>query len=161
MLLRIETIVEKKMLGKNLEMSLIANKTHELWRSFMAQRKEIKNSIGTDLYSLQVYDKTYFEDFNPNHIFKKWALIEVQDWGEVPNDMIRFALSAGQYAVFNHKGDVADFMKLVQYIHGVWLPNSDYVLDDRPHFELLGEKYKNGDSDSEEEIWIPIKSNIK
>ena len=36
-------------------------------------------------------------------------------------------------------------------------PNSDYKPDDRPHFELLGAKYKNDDPDSEEEIWIPIK----
>jgi AraC family transcriptional regulator len=29
-------------------------------------------------------------------------------------------------------------------------------LDDRPHFEVLGEKYKNNDPTSEKEIWIPI-----
>lgn len=38
-----------------------------------------------------------------------------------------------------------------------WLPASDYNLDNRPHFEVLGEKYKNNDPTSEEEIWIPIK----
>jgi AraC family transcriptional regulator len=37
------------------------------------------------------------------------------------------------------------------------LPNSAYALDDRAHFEVLGEKYKNNDPSSEEEIWIPIK----
>jgi AraC family transcriptional regulator len=26
----------------------------------------------------------------------------------------------------------------------------------RPHMELLGEKYRNNDPHSEEEIWIPI-----
>jgi len=31
-------------------------------------------------------------------------------------------------------------------------------LDDRPHFEVLGDKYKNADPDSEEEIWIPIRT---
>jgi AraC family transcriptional regulator len=30
-------------------------------------------------------------------------------------------------------------------------------LDQRPHVEVMGEKYKNNDPDSEEEIWIPIK----
>jgi AraC family transcriptional regulator len=30
-------------------------------------------------------------------------------------------------------------------------------LDNRPHFEILGEKYKQGSPDSEEEIWIPVK----
>jgi AraC family transcriptional regulator len=38
-----------------------------------------------------------------------------------------------------------------------WLPDSEYRLDVRPHFEVLGEKYKNDDPESEEEIWIPIK----
>jgi AraC family transcriptional regulator len=35
--------------------------------------------------------------------------------------------------------------------------NSKYLLDNRPHFETLGEKYKNEDPSSEEEVWIPIK----
>jgi AraC family transcriptional regulator len=43
-----------------------------------------------------------------------------------------------------------------QHIFSEWLPNSDYRLADRAHFEVLGEKYKNNDPSSEEEIWIPI-----
>lgn len=39
-----------------------------------------------------------------------------------------------------------------------WLPKSDYELDERPHFEILDEKYKNDDPNSEEEIWIPIRN---
>ncbi|HLT33108.1 MAG TPA: GyrI-like domain-containing protein, partial [Aquaticitalea sp.] len=42
-----------------------------------------------------------------------------------------------------------------QYIYGQWIPNSEYELDDRPHFALMGEKYK--DPESEEEFWIPIR----
>jgi AraC family transcriptional regulator len=30
-------------------------------------------------------------------------------------------------------------------------------VDLRPHFALMGAKYKMNDSTSEEEIWIPIK----
>ena len=44
-----------------------------------------------------------------------------------------------------------------RYILGEWMRDSDYDLDNRPHFEILGEKYKNGSPDSEEEIWIPVK----
>ena len=46
---------------------------------------------------------------------------------------------------------------IFQYIFSEWIPQSDYSVDDRPHFEVLGAKYKNNDPDSEEEIWIPIK----
>jgi AraC family transcriptional regulator len=35
--------------------------------------------------------------------------------------------------------------------------DSAYDLDNRPHFEILGEKYKNESPDSEEELWIPVK----
>jgi AraC family transcriptional regulator len=37
------------------------------------------------------------------------------------------------------------------------LPGSDYSLDSRAHFEILGKKYKHDDPNSEEEVWIPIK----
>ncbi|MEP7234441.1 MAG: GyrI-like domain-containing protein, partial [Ignavibacteriota bacterium] len=47
-----------------------------------------------------------------------------------------------------------------QYILRTWVPNSNYELDDRPHFEILGEKYKKDDPSSEEEIWIPIKPRV-
>jgi hypothetical protein len=29
-----------------------------------------------------------------------------------------------------------------------------------PHFEVLGDKYKNNDPSSEEEVWIPIKPKV-
>ena len=71
--------------------------------------------------------------------------------------METYILPGGLYAVFLHKGAATTGPKTFQYIFGTWLPESDYSLDIRPHFEILGEKYKNDDPDSEEEIWIPIK----
>ena len=65
-------------------------------------------------------------------------------------------LEEGTYAVFDYKGSGND-NRIFEYIFGTWLPQSEYELDKRPHFEVLGEKYKNNDPDSEEEIWIPIK----
>lgn len=156
MIPRIEIVAEKKMIGKRMKMSLTNNKTGELWRSFMPRRKEIQNNIGTDFYSLQVFDPSYFDNFNPNTEFEKWALIEVSDFDTVPNDMEIFLLESGLYAVFSYKGSSAD-NSIFQYIFTTWIPNSIYSLDNRPHFEVLGEKYKNNDPSSEEEIWIPIK----
>jgi AraC family transcriptional regulator len=155
---RIEKITEKKLVGKRLRMSLSENKTSELWRSFMQRRNEVRNAIGVDLFSLQVYDSLYFTEFNPNAEFEKWATVEVTDFDSVPDEMETFTLANGLYAVFVHKGATTTGPETFQYIFGTWLPNSGYTLDNRPHFEVLGEKYKNDDPDSEEEIWIPIKS---
>ena len=153
---RIETIKEKKLVGKKLKMSFAHNKTGELWAGFMPRRKEIKNSVSTDLFSLQIYEKEHFNKFNPEREFEKWALVEVSSFDNIPEGFESFSLQKGLYAVFHYKGSSAD-SSIFQYIFATWLPSSDYALDDRPHFEILDEKYKNNDPDSEEEIWIPVK----
>ncbi len=152
---RIETLTEKKLIGIKLRMSLMQNKTAELWQSFMKSKNQITNSISDELFSLQIYNETYFTDFNLENEFEKLAAIEVTDFDFVPDHMESYVLLPGLYAVFHYKGSSAD-NSIYQYIYGVWLPNSMYNLDHRPHFEILGAKYKNNDPNSEEEIWIPI-----
>ena len=154
---RIETLQEKKLIGKIRTMSFVKNTTVELWQSFMPRRKEIKNVVGTELYSMQIYQLDYFKNFNPSVEFKKMAAVEVADFESIPDDMQSFLIPAGLYAVFHYKGDNRNAATAFQHILGTWLPNSIYELDTRPHFEVLGEKYKNYDSNSEEDIWIPIK----
>jgi len=158
MLARIEQLSEKTLICKSVRMSLAMNKTSELWQSFMTEKKAIENTIGTDLYSIQVYDTLeYFNSFNPQTEFTKYAAIAVSSIKSIPNGFSSKVLKSGLYAVFLHKGPVSSFPKTIQYIFNLWLPNSIYELDHRPHFELLGEKYKNNDPTSEEEVWIPIK----
>lgn len=103
-----------------------------------------------------IYSPTHFADFQPTNQFERWAAIEVSDYDQVPDGMETFDLPGGLYAVFDYKGSNSD-PTIFQYIFGTWFPGSRYQLDDRPHFEVLGAKYKNNDPESEEEIWIPIK----
>src|SRR5690606_23835391 len=111
-----------------------------------------------DLYSLQVFPESFsFQQIHPHAEFEKWALAEVQEATEIPEGMEQFALPGGLYAVFQHKGGPATAPQTFGYIFGEWLPKSGYELDNRPHFEVLGAKYKNNDPESEEEIWIPVK----
>jgi AraC family transcriptional regulator len=151
---RIEIFPEKKLIGKRIITSLGNNKTSELWQNFMPRRTEIQNTISSDLFAIQMYDATYFEAFNPNTVFEKWATLEVTDFDNIPAEMESFTLSGGLYAVFEHKGHST---AIFDYIFSNWIPNSKYDLDHRPHFEILGAKYKKEDPNSEEEIWIPIK----
>ncbi|MES2678970.1 MAG: GyrI-like domain-containing protein [Bacteroidota bacterium] len=153
----IKNLPEKKLVGKRLPMSLAANRTMELFKSFMPVRNEIKNSTGTDLFALRLYDNNYsFKSIDLNAVFEKWAALEVNDFAQVPEGMESLTLESGLYAVFHYKGLNTD-PQIFRYIFGEWLPDSQYEIDQRPHFELLGEKYKNGDPESEEEIWLPIK----
>ncbi len=153
---RIQALSEKKLVGIRLIMSFSDNKIGELWRTFLPLRKEIVNNLTNDLISLAVYKPDHFLEFKPTNEFERWATVEVANFENVPAKMQAFDLEGGLYAVFNYKGLNTD-NSIFLYIFGTWLPNSDYVLDHRPHFEVLGEKYKNNDPNSEEEIWIPIK----
>lgn len=155
---RIETLNEKKLVGKRLTMSFADYKAGELWQAFMPKRKEISNNLTDDLISMVIYKANHFADFKPTNEFERWAAVEVSDFDNVPNELETFVLPSGQYVVFLHKGDTKQFAKTFQYILETWLPSSEYLLDDRPHFEILGDKYKNNDPTSEEEIWIPIKT---
>jgi AraC family transcriptional regulator len=154
---RIEILPEKKLIGKRIRMSFSGNKTPELWRSFMPGRREIKNTIGTELYSVEVYGPGFFDNFNPGTEFDKWAAVEVTDFNNVPDEMDTLTAPGGLYAVFLYQGPASAAQKMYEYIFGTWLPGSDFLLDNRPHYAIMGDKYKNEDPDSEEELCIPIR----
>lgn len=154
---RIETLPEKKFIGKRIQMSFTNNKTHELWKSFMPQRKEIRSVVGTEFYSIEVYPPSYFINFNPASNYEKWAAVEVSSNETVPDNMNILISPEGLYAVFTHKGPASEGTKTYTYIFQTWLPQSGYELDNRPHFAVMGEKYKQDDPESEEELWIPVK----
>jgi AraC family transcriptional regulator len=147
---------EKKLIGKRLNMSFDDYRVSELWRSFMPRRKEIINTLSSDLISMSVYRPKFFEEYDPSGEFEKWAAVEVSDFDNVPEGMETYILNPGLYSVFDYKGSNMDH-SIFEYIFRSWLPNSDYMLDNRPHFEVLDDKYKNNDPSSEEEIWIPVK----
>jgi AraC family transcriptional regulator len=152
----IKFLGEQKMIGIYRSMSLIENRTGDLWRSFMPRRQEIKNVLNSELISLQIYNSSYFRNFNPGTIFTKWAGCAVKDFSFVPAGMSTLIIPQGKYAIFHYTGSSKD-TDIFRYIFNEWLPQSGHSLDDRPHFEILGDRYSNETSASEESICIPIK----
>ncbi len=155
----IKKIPQKYLVGISAQMSLSENRTKELWQTLMPRRREIKNRIGTDRISMQVYDESWdYEKFSPTTKFTRWAGLEVLSFANVPAGLETHVLTGGKYAVFHHKGPVTTFPKTWDYIFNEWLPESGYELDKREHFEVLGKDYKPLDPDAEEKVWIPIKN---
>ncbi|KAF2512708.1 GyrI-like domain-containing protein [Flavobacterium zhairuonense] len=155
---QIKILTEKKLVGKHIIMSFMENQTFQLWSSFMPKRKEIKNTVDANLYSLEVFPNGYFDNFDASKTFQKWAAVEVRNFPVIPEEMETLIIPTGIYAVFIHKGPASEGHKTYHTIFAEWLPNSEYTVDDRPHFAVMDEKYKKDDPDSEEEIWIPIKN---
>lgn len=155
---KIVTLPEKKLVGKRIRTTLSNKNTYELWHSFMPRRKEIKNCLSKDLFSVEKYDdNTTFENFNENTEFEKWAAVEVSDFDSIPDGMESLILEGGLYAVFIHKGTAGSAQSILNFIFREWLPGSGYSADNRVHFEVMNEKYNKDDPSSEEKICIPIK----
>lgn len=158
MFLRTEQLASKRFIGFSIKTSLANDQTAKVWQQLIPRLKEVKNLVSSDLFSLQVYDFKNFNNFSPTTEFTKHALIEVRNFDFIPVQFEQFELVAGKYAVFLHQGTSSEFPKTAQYIYAEWLPNSEYKIDDRPHFEVLGDNYKGHENtESEEEVWIPIK----
>lgn len=157
MLLRIKHIDEKKIVGIRHEMSFVNNSTYLLFRSFMPRRNSILRRADKDVLCVQKYPDGFFKNFNPGATFEKWAAVEVYNFSIVPEGMETAIIPEGLYAVFLYIGTTDEADEFFQNIHENWLPSSEYELDNRPHFDVMGEKYKHDSPDSEEEIWIPIR----
>jgi AraC family transcriptional regulator len=157
MLPEIRFFREKALVGKRLRMSFSMNRTTELWKSFMPERKKILHIAGPDLYSVEIYRPGFFDSFDPTAEFEKWAAVEVSEPENVPEGMEIMMIRGGLYAVFIHNGTAADAPRTYRDIFESWIPGSEFLPDDRPHFAVMGEKYQKDDPSSEEEIWIPIR----
>lgn len=145
-----------QLVGKPMRMSLNQNFSADLWRSAVPILKKVTNRISEEFISLQHYPADYFTRFNPDTFFEKWACVAVKNVDSISQELESFHLPGGLYAVFHYRGMSGD-PSVFNYIFSSWLPDSGFELDQRPHFEVLGARYRNNDPNSEEEIWIPVK----
>ena len=145
----------KLLAGVRRRNSFVKDLTSEIWRDFRARENAIEDRIGSESYSVKVYDAGYsFANFDPAAEFDKWAAAEVSG---PAGDLETLEIPPGGYAVFIHKGSAAEAARTFGYIFGSWLPNSTYELDLRPHFEVLPAGYDPFSPEAVEEIWIPVK----
>lgn len=143
------------LVGIRQEMTFSDDLSVPMWQRFMPRRHEITNRLGEDLYSVQLYPEGF--DFGLRSKFTKWATMPVKENGPIPEGMEVLRIPEGLYAVFTYQGIPANAAPFFKSIFTEWLPLSDYVLDNRPHFEILGSLYKHNDPTSQETVWIPVK----
>ena len=154
---RIETIEGKWVVGICSPMSAGGIDTAQLWGRFMPRRGEIKQRASANYLAMRVYHSSAGEALTAVTRFDEWAVVEVSDVVDLPSGMDSYSLPGGAYAVFVHRGPAETFPETTRYVYGVWLPNSAYVLDDRPHFAVMGPDYRPDDPEAEEELWVPIR----
>lgn len=147
---------QKIIVGMKLEISLLENQTQILWQTFLPKLNSISNRLDNNLISMSIYPSDYFQSFNPSNRFMKWAGVEVSEDSNLSDGLEIIKIPKGSYVQFLYQGLPSQAGPFYQSIFQEWFPRSGYRLDQRPHFEVLGDKYKNNDPSSEEMIYIPV-----
>lgn len=148
-------IEPRRLVGMRIRTTFAENRTADLWRAFRPRVGELLTTrVGTDFYSVQVYAGGLPAFSEP---FERWAAVAVADAAAPPEGLETLTVPAGLYAVFRHRGTPADFPRTARFIFGEWLPASDFELDARPHFEVLGANYRPDDPAAEEDVCIPLR----
>lgn len=127
---------------------------HKLWGDFMQRAHEIKHVADPG----KAWQVCKYEGSDPDaEIYTFIAGMEVSEPVDIPEGMIAHTVKAAEYAVFEHHGLMDTMHKSYQYIMGVWLPESGYVMAEADSLELYDHRFKVESEDSIFEIWIPVR----
>lgn len=86
------------------------------------------------------------------------AGIEVTSKAVLPPDLVLLEIASARYAVFLHKGTVADVPNTMQAIFADWFPQSNEIRAENPFFERYDERFNPETGEGEVELWIPVRA---
>ncbi len=144
------------LVGVCVKTTLATDNPVSYWRPFKMQLGEIESALTEQFYSVSIMDMVR-GPFTPQTEFEKWAAVEVKEVKDFPTDMQVLVIPKGKYAVFTHRGLASNYPITARYIYGEWIPNSEYEIDNRPHFMVMHKDYRPNDENATELVYIPIK----
>jgi AraC family transcriptional regulator len=85
------------------------------------------------------------------------ACAETKSTADPPPGMVAFTVPSARYAVFTHRGPIADFHRTVAKIWKEWLPASGLKPTGAPEIEVYDERFHLEREDSECDMCVPVK----
>lgn len=126
----------------------------KLWDHFLVQKDKIKLK-STD-YDLGICLPLGPDEKNHPDECLYIAGTMVTQLTNIPEGMTGREIPHGTYAVFTHKGSLAQLDHTMNYIYGAWLPKSGKKLREAPDLELYDHRFNPESVQSEFDIYIPI-----
>ncbi len=92
------------------------------------------------------------------NFFNYIASLEVADKDSIPQGMVSFQVPSSLFASFRFKfdSDIERFYEVLDYIYGIWLPESKYKLSNKLDLIEVIDFSRNLQEDHSYEIWIPL-----
>jgi AraC family transcriptional regulator len=127
----------------------------KLWEEFIERMNEITAQAGEESYGI-VHARPEAERKHP-HEMMYIAGVRVAPGNDAPPGMVLYEVPAGLYAVFTHRGPIANLGKTLAGIYREWLPASGYRHGGTCDVELYDRRFNPTAESSEMETWIPIR----
>jgi len=121
------------------------------WDRFTRFEKTIPGRIGESTYGV-------CSNFHGPGCFDYLCGVEVDGSNELPDGLTRIRVPAQRYAVFTHRGPVAEIAATFDHIWNHWLPTSGCKSVETPCIECYSEDFDAAKGRGTVEIWIPIKT---
>lgn len=86
--------------------------------------------------------------------------VEVSDFANVPEPLVRLRIPAQRYAVFVHRGHITAIRNTLNTIWNRWLPASGIQVVDAPDFERYDERFDPCTGMGEVEFWLPVQGEV-
>ncbi len=130
----------------------------EAWFELKRSLDDIERKNKHTMYGFEDYS----EDFCPEPLsFYYMAGVEVEKNAPLPEGMYRKVVQKAEYAVFTVNGNNADgeIGKAFRYIYFVWLPNSEYCIDEKAlfDFEYYDERWDCQFGAAQMDIYVPVR----
>ncbi len=127
-----------------------------LWGAFIKKALKAPGFLDGGTYGVYIYDfgKPKAE-VSEDEAFTYLAACERS--ASLPKGMVERTLPRREYAVFEHRGPLAELALSYRQIFGVWFPKAGREALAAEHFEYHGPDFKGDGPDAVTEIWIPLK----
>ena len=124
------------------------NKMPELWENFISRADEIKHRDGENFYGVSITES------KSDCTFKSLASVKVNSTEDIPEGMVLQKVPKAKYAVYTHKGTLADlnttYGAIMQDLEKKNLQENDIWL------EVYDDRWKGDVEDSEMDIYVSI-----
>ncbi|MCG8354039.1 MAG: AraC family transcriptional regulator [Kiloniellales bacterium] len=90
--------------------------------------------------------------------FDYLASVEVAHFDDLPPELDRLTIEPQNYAVFEHRGHVAEIRRTVHAIWNGWLPKAAYRQAKALDFERYDGRFDPATGEGVVEIWVPIEA---
>lgn len=129
----------------------------KLWDEFSPFMSQIPNRVDkSQCFGVELYTDSFMKS-------KQWhymTAVEVSSVETIPIWGVAKTLPPNLYAVFTHKGTIKTITQTFDYIYSQWLSNSGYEIAAPYDFEFYDHRFKNGQEDSELDIYLPVRQKV-